>query len=164
MGYPDHATFEAARTRRAPPRSQAHLKAARDRQVKSHDDNARLFLRALNALKFSDLRAVNVTRCQRWHPPSSTPWNCADWSNALCGEAGELANVIKKIRRHDTGAVNKGDPSKAELVAMAAAEIADVVIYADLLAHHFGIDLGDAIKEKFNRVSKKYGFPERLGK
>jgi NTP pyrophosphatase (non-canonical NTP hydrolase) len=113
-------------------------------------------------LTFSALRAVNVTRCKKWHPPDSTPWNAADWSNATCGEAGEMANVIKKIRRHETGAVNQGDPSLEELRKMAAAEIADVVIYADLLADYLGVNLGEAIREKFNKTSVKFGFPERL--
>jgi len=113
-------------------------------------------------LGFSELRRVNVTRCERWHGPGSDPWTAADWSNATCGEAGEMANVIKKIRRHETGAVNEGDPPLATLKAMAAEEIADVVIYADLLAKYLGIDLGQAIRSKFNKVSVKYGFPERL--
>lgn len=113
-------------------------------------------------LGFEELHVVNATRCERWHPPSSTPWTSADWSNALCGEAGELANVVKKIRRHETGAVNQGDPAMRELREMAAMELADVVIYADLVARHLQINLGEAIKLKFNKVSVKYGFPERL--
>jgi NTP pyrophosphatase (non-canonical NTP hydrolase) len=117
---------------------------------------------SMSDLKFKTLRAVNVTRCRRWHPPESTPWTCADWSNALCGEAGESANVVKKIRRQQTGARNESDPIMEQLIKMEADELADVVIYADLLAHHFGIDLGAAVKAKFNKVSEKYGFPERL--
>ena len=113
-------------------------------------------------LSFNELRKVNVTRCARWHGPDSDPWTAADWSNATCGEAGEMANVIKKIRRHETGAVNEGDPPLDKLIEMAAEEIADVVIYADLMARYLNIDLGEAIKKKFNKVSLKYGFPERL--
>jgi len=113
-------------------------------------------------LSFASLRAVNVPRCERWHPPESLPWTCADWSNALCGEAGELANVVKKIRRQQTGALNEGDPAMEELVKRVGEELADVVIYADLVAHYFRIDLGAAVRTKFNEVSKKYGFPERL--
>jgi NTP pyrophosphatase (non-canonical NTP hydrolase) len=161
--YPDRATFEEARTRRAPPRKAAAIKAGKDRGTDAHEEHAAKTHAAINALKFSDLRIVNVSRCLRWHPVKSIPWTCADWSNALCGEAGELANVIKKIRRHDTGAVNEGDPPRDQLVKAAADELADVVIYADLLAHHFGIDLGAAIKSKFNRTSEKFGFPERIG-
>jgi hypothetical protein len=26
-----------------------------------------------------------------------------DWSNAICGEAGEVANVVKRMRRIETG-------------------------------------------------------------
>ena len=116
----------------------------------------------MSSLTFDQLRAVNVPRCEKWHPPESLPWSLADWSNALCGEAGEHANVIKKIRRQETGAVNKGDPTMEELKAMAMEELADVVIYADLMAKQLGGDLGQAIKAKFNKVSEKYGFPERL--
>ena len=116
----------------------------------------------MSSLTFDQLRAVNVPRCEKWHPPGSLPWSLADWSNALCGEAGELANVIKKIRRQETGAINQGDPSMEELRAMALKELADVVIYADLLADQLKGDLGQAVTEKFNKVSEKYGFPERL--
>ena len=116
----------------------------------------------MSDLSFADLRVVNVTRCERWHGPESEPWSLADWSNALCGEAGELANVIKKIRRQETGAVNQGDPEMGALKAMAGLELADVVIYADLLAKQLGVDLASVVKAKFNKVSEKYGFPERL--
>ena len=115
-----------------------------------------------SGLSFEDLRAVNVTRCKRWHPPTSVPWTVADWALALCGEAGELANIIKKIRRHETGAVNEGDPSHGKLADMAAMELADVVIYADLLADYLNINLAEAVKETFNKKSVQYGFPERI--
>lgn len=113
-------------------------------------------------LTFETLRSQNAPRCQRWHPATSIPWSLADWSNALCGEAGELANFIKKLRRHETGAVNEGDPKPDALVAAAGEELADVVIYADLLAHKLGLDLATEIVTKFNTTSMKHGFPERL--
>lgn len=116
----------------------------------------------MSDLSFHELRKVNVTRCERWHGPGTDPWNAADWSNATCGEAGEMANVIKKIRRHETGAVNEGDPPLPKLIEMAGEEIADVVIYADLLARYLNIDLAEAVRAKFNKVSAKYRFPERL--
>lgn len=117
----------------------------------------------MNGLTFDALRAVNVTRCQRWHGAESEPWSGADWSNAMCGEAGEAANVVKKLRRHETGATNDGDPTPDELRAMLAHELADVCIYLDLLGQHYDIDLGAAVAEKFDIVSERYGWPERLG-
>lgn len=81
----------------------------------------------------------------------------------MCGEAGEAANVIKKIRRHETGLGDSANtPPMDELIQNLEAELADVIIYADLLADFYGINLEDAIKEKFNHTSKINGFPERL--
>lgn len=113
-------------------------------------------------LTFTALRAANVPRCERWHT-GADDWTAADWSNAMCGEAGEAANVVKKLRRHEThiGAL-ANTPPPAELVGMLADELADVVAYVDLLAHYYGIDLSRAVADKFNRVSERNGFPERL--
>lgn len=123
--------------------------------------NAGPAVRALG-LNFDRLRDANVRRLSRWHDPASEPWTGADWSNAMCGEAGEAANVVKKLRRHETRTSPQGDPPALTLRAMLADELADVVTYADLLAHFYGIDLGDAVADKFNRVSARQDFPERL--
>ena len=80
----------------------------------------------------------------------------------MCGEAGEAANVVKKLRRHETGTGAANALSVTQLRAMLADEIADTVLYASLLASYYGIDLADAIVSKFNRVSEREGFPERL--
>lgn len=117
----------------------------------------------MTALTFDELSAAGRERCKRWHHADTEPWSGADWSNAMCGEAGEAANVVKKLRRHETGTAPQGDPSEAELRAMLCDELADVVCYLDLLAAHYGIDLPAAIISKFNRVSERQGFPERIG-
>lgn len=115
-------------------------------------------------LGFGDLNAANVARAKRWHPgfPADDDWNLADWSNAMCGEVGELANVVKKLRRHQTSKLGALDKPADGLKQDAADEMADVVIYADLLAAKLGISLGAAIVSKFNEVSERQGFPERL--
>lgn len=112
--------------------------------------------------ELTELRQANSTRVHRWHGPDSEPWTGSDWSNAMCGEAGETANVVKKLRRAETNARNEGDPEVDELLAALGDEIADTIIYLDLLALHYGIELWPAIASKFNRTSAKYGFPERL--
>jgi NTP pyrophosphatase (non-canonical NTP hydrolase) len=45
---------------------------------------------------------------------------------------------------------------------MLADELADVFLYLDLLASKCGIDLPAAIVRKFNVVSERQDFPERL--
>lgn len=117
----------------------------------------------MNELTFATFAEANRTRCRRWHGPNSERWTGADWSNAMCGEAGEAANVVKKLRRYETGAdLGPLDPPQADLVPMLADEIADVVAYVFLLADHYDIDVAQATAAKFNRVSERQGFPERV--
>lgn len=73
---------------------------------------------------------------------------------AMTGEQGELANLLKKIRRGDFTLDEKRDE--------VAKEIADVAIYLDLLAAKLGIDLGKAVREKFNEVSDRRKCPIKL--
>jgi len=105
------------------------------------------------------LRQANVKRCEQSFT-SCEDWSPADWSNAMAGEAGELleallplivktntlCNLTKKMQRGD-------DMSLEEI----GKEIADVVIYADLLSHRLGIDLSDAVRAKFDEVSQRVG-------
>lgn len=113
-------------------------------------------------LTFAALRKANAARKIRWHGEADE-WSGADWSNAMCGEAGEAANVVKKLRRHETHTGTAyNTPEIVALLPMLAEELADVVTYADLLAHKYGIDLAAAVVAKFNRVSAAQDFPERL--
>lgn len=96
------------------------------------------------------LRDRNLTRCARFGHQVDE-WSETDWACAVAGEVGEMCNLIKKKRR--------GDRVCQEDIAD---EIADVVIYLDLLCAKIGIDLEEAIKEKFNQKSRERGFPERI--
>lgn len=127
-------------------------------------------------LTFQELRDACVTRArEKFHEPSD--WSNSDWGNALAGEFGEVAqelleiqnlwmNFFAKLRLCDT--IKKqmrqvqGDAPYQELQKKLAKELADVVIYADLLAEKMGISLGEAIREKFNEVSDKRGSQIRL--
>lgn len=85
--------------------------------------------------------------------PDGSDWSVLEWAGAAAGEMGETANVAKKIRRGDFAS----DPEMGD--ACLADEIADTVIYLDLLAKQRGIDLSKAIIEKFNDKSKELGIP-----
>lgn len=116
------------------------------------------------ALTFDELLRVSATRRDRWHGTETKPWTGADWSNAMCGEAGEAANVVKKIRRIETGVqdARERDGDLAKLIEALGYELADTIAYAALVAEHYCIDLSDAIAAKFNLISEREGFPERL--
>lgn len=116
----------------------------------------------MTRLDLADLREVSTARAQLWHDADAEPWSGADWSNAMCGEAGEAANVVKKLRRIETNINHRGPGSKGEFMEALGKEIADVVIYADLLAEYYGIDLAKSIVDKFNEVSDRYGFDIKL--
>lgn len=115
------------------------------------------------ALSFADLARANRQRCEApdgfKHPLSS--WSLSDWMVAACGELGEAANIVKKLNRCRDG-VPGNTQSEAELRDALADEIADTIVYLDLLAQALGIDLGTAVVCKFNRTSAKLGMPYRI--
>lgn len=107
-------------------------------------------------LSFEELGAINLERCgQAFHPLED--WSLQDWLMAATGELGEVAGVLKTNRRRGASAAL----SEAERAALAH-EIADVVIYLDLLAQRAGIALGAAVREKFNIVSDRVGSKVKL--
>ncbi len=102
------------------------------------------------SLSFDGLREANVMRCiTAFH--AIDDWSPTDWMTAVAGEVGEAANLIKKLRR--------GEDILAEDVGK---ELADVVIYLDLLAARMHLDLGECVKDKFNKVSDRVGSTVRL--
>ncbi len=114
-------------------------------------------------LTFREVSATQLRRARRWHPGfPNDGWTGADWSNAMCGEAGETANIVKKLRRLDFGLQQAAGDKREDLLAKLAMEIGDTFLYLDLLAQHYGLDTARCIAETFNRVSVREGFPERL--
>lgn len=114
-------------------------------------------------LSFDDLFRANASRVLRWHPGfPNDGWTGADWANAMQGEAGEAGNVVKKLRRIETGHTTAQQEDKATLLTQLGMELGDTVVYLDLLAQYYGLDLGDCVAATFNRVSEREGFPERL--
>lgn len=102
----------------------------------------------------NSLRSANITRQQEWDPGSQI--SLAYRGNEMAGEVGEACNIIKKIARERLGLVG----SRATLEQLAE-ELADVVICADLIAMGEGIDLDQAVKDKFNKTSEQRGLKTR---
>lgn len=97
------------------------------------------------SLNFKKLRKVNLKRCeQSFHPLHD--WSGTDWACAVAGEVGEACNIIKKFKRGDYVTLSDLE-----------SEIADIIIYVDLLAAFYGIDLSECVKDKFNEVSDRVG-------
>lgn len=105
-----------------------------------------------NTLTFAELREANRLRQQAW--PGSDQADTAFRALEVVGEAGEVAEAVKKFLR-----LARGIHGSNGSVAAIASELGDVVIAADLLAAHLQIDLGAAVRRKFNTTSAKYKLP-----
>jgi NTP pyrophosphatase (non-canonical NTP hydrolase) len=113
----------------------------------------------VNELTFAAFREANLARCIKWHPQGIESWSPSDWMTAVVGELGELASLLKMRNRERDGLPgNKFSPSDKQV----ADELADVMTYLDLLAAALGVDLGAATVAKFNEVSERVGFPDRI--
>lgn len=114
---------------------------------------------ARQPLTFTAFRAANVARSLKWHPEGIESWSPSDWLTAVTGELGELASLLKMRNRERDGLPgNKFSPTDRQI----ADELADVLTYLDLLAAVLGVDLGRAAAQKFNEVSERVGFPDRI--
>lgn len=109
----------------------------------------------LDTLDFAALREAGIQREREW---------CAEVQPDLSfravelgGEVGEALNIVKKLERERHG----WRGSRATLADLAE-ELADVVICADLAAMAAGIDLGAAVRAKFNATSEKNGLSATL--
>jgi len=109
-----------------------------------------------DGLTFNTLRRANLQRLPLFRDAKGrtchtevdgSDWSPAQWLQAVVGGLGEYANLRKKVER--------GDMTIEEARPMLAKELADVVIYLDILAFHNGVDLGTATMEKWNETSRK---------
>ncbi len=106
-------------------------------------------------VNFWTLREANETRQKEWDKDAAITGLYR--ATELGGEVGEALNVVKKLERERLGIAG----SRATLAELAA-ELADVVICADLVAMEYGIRLGEAVQQKFNATSRKVGLKTRI--
>jgi NTP pyrophosphatase (non-canonical NTP hydrolase) len=66
----------------------------------------------------------------------------------VCGEAGELAECIKKYMR--------GDFDMEELKARASKELGDTLYYVAVTAHELGLDLNEIGANNIAKLAKRH--------
>lgn len=106
--------------------------------------------------EFRKLSIANKERQTEWDPEAKTS-GLAYRAAELAGEAGEAANVLKKLERERLG-IRGSRATKEQL----AEELADVIICASLAANVADIDLWPAIVAKFNKTSEAVGLATKL--
>jgi NTP pyrophosphatase (non-canonical NTP hydrolase) len=116
-----------------------------------------------DGLTFNTLRRANLERLPQFKnakgepahsEPDGSDWKLSQWCNAVTGELGEAANLIKKIER--------GDFTLEEARVELAKELSDIVTYLDILAFRADIDLGKAVISKFNEISERVDSTVRI--
>ena len=102
-------------------------------------------------LTFYQLSEGNRQR-QRTVFRQTLEWTPADWITAITGELGEAANFIKKKKRGD------GDLGILDIVK----ELADVIVYTDILIQFYNYDTGAVVASKFDEISERVGSDVKL--
>lgn len=97
------------------------------------------------------LRTANITRDRESLGKRIGRWTGTDWATLLAGEIGKLVSKIAKLRR-----------GKQVQPQALSDKMADVLTCLDLLAAHYGIDLAEALRSKWNLVSLRVGSHLRL--
>lgn len=103
----------------------------------------------------ASLRAANIRRHAEWADGREVPLSFRGLE--LGGEAGEACNELKKLERVRLGLVGG-----SEDISGLREELADVLICVDLIAMDLGIELGEAVRAKFDKTSNKYGLKSRF--
>lgn len=108
---------------------------------------------------FRTFQETNRARCEgdenhrgfghrvAWDNPD---WPIQNWALAICGEAGELANLVKKCLRGDSTVLEK----RSEILS----ELADIITYCDLAISSMGAETETVVWEKFDVVSARIGW------
>ncbi|MFC5861071.1 hypothetical protein ACFPT7_02065 [Acidicapsa dinghuensis] len=110
-------------------------------------------------MTFAEFQRRNIAR-SRIAFPTCNDWSLNDWAVALVGEAGELCNLLKKNRRAlatDERFLLDG-PFYEQARQAVIDELADVIIYADLMLSQLGASTAEAVGAKFDEVSKRVGY------
>lgn len=102
------------------------------------------FLRLSEANRVRQAQVPMFQECLTWTP--------SDWITAICGELGESANFIKKLKRGDQGVK----------ISSVIKELADVIIYTDILIQYYHYDTGLVVASKFDEVSDRVGSTVKL--
>lgn len=114
-------------------------------------------------LTFKTFRRANLLRLPKFKnfkgelahsKEDGSDWSIYQWVCATLGELGEFANIVKKVGR--------GDLTLDEARPLLKKEGADVITYMDLTLAQLGIDMEEAVRDKFNEISDRVNVPIKI--
>ena len=98
------------------------------------------------------LRQANPERCKAFGH-TVEEMGPLFWAVATAGECGEMCNLIKKKYRGDV---------MPDFIIDLSKEVADQIIYLDLLCKFYNINMEESVIQKFNEVSDRVCSPIKL--
>jgi NTP pyrophosphatase (non-canonical NTP hydrolase) len=127
------------------------------------------------SLTLEQFSSFNATRCIESFGETPGNYPVELWGLGLAGEAGELAQELKRLgdneRRYIAAVVQDRTEDRADLAQQRAdilakirKEIGDIMPYIDMIAQSFGWTLEECTIEKFNEVSDRRGSSVRIPK
>ena len=145
--------------------TQELAKALKENREKAAETLGHRILTNTGGLTIRRLFEVSLRRSSRWHGKARR-WTVLEWAGAMCGEAGEAANIAKKIQRVRDN-ISRGDEDIADLKSKLVAELCDILLYMPMLIDSIWTKEVEVRFEKilidtFNKKSEEYGYPERL--
>jgi NTP pyrophosphatase (non-canonical NTP hydrolase) len=138
----------------------AAQKQQKERQMKNNLTFAQLAAASLERLPHFKNKDGNV-----YHKTDGSDWSVLEWGGAAAGEMGEALNIAKKLKRGDYTLDDVDPDPKAHGCTVRESlgkELADTTCYLEAIARVAGIDLGEAVRAKFNEISDRIGSPVKL--
>jgi len=109
-------------------------------------------------LTFKTVQSACADRDNLW---AKGQWTLRDNIVEFNEEFGEFCGNVKRLRRIELGLKTDGK-TEAEIKQGLKDELGDCGVVLFNIANKIGLDLGDCIRDKFNKTSVKYGFDVKV--
>ncbi len=86
-------------------------------------------------------------------------WSLGDWMVAACGELGEAANVVKKLKRASDG-LPGNKKTEAELREQLGEELGDAAVILDIVVQRAGFDLATLLDRKYKAMCRELNYED----
>ena len=113
-------------------------------------------------------RNFSKMNLERFESQTSFGLDISEWEperlvRAIVGTAAEASATANELHlcRHRVGLINRGG-NESELTESLIGELGDMAGYIDLVLQRLGVDPGEAIRKRFNQVSRRDGVPFEL--
>ena len=112
----------------------------------------------MDELRINELNSYQEKALRTWNVDNSIEFRLQNVALGLAGEAGEVADMIKKAIHHGHGFKPPftRDKPKAVDTNELAKELGDIMYYVSVGAHELGYSLQEIAEININKLAKRY--------